>query len=208
MNRLATKPTKWSVCPVWSVFAGRMKKPWVLSYPLSAQQRLWSDRADQMPRLIWVFAGRTCHFVGFVMRQLKYPFFMSARIFQTETYKVCFSSQIDTNINNERNKSDHGKFVPCQSQFTQLDVWFLWPVGEWKKRCFILKPKTKYRPLPLCRLCVSRYYHLCRIDFHSLHFFSIYLCISTPAMSKTVNMKQLVGDFSCPGRIFYSEPKL
>ena len=23
-----------------------------------------------MPRLIWVFAGRTCHFVGFVMRQL------------------------------------------------------------------------------------------------------------------------------------------
>ena len=25
-----------------------------------------------MPRLIWVFAGRTCHFVGFVMRQLIY----------------------------------------------------------------------------------------------------------------------------------------
>ena len=23
-----------------------------------------------MPRLIWVFAGRTCHFVGFVMRRL------------------------------------------------------------------------------------------------------------------------------------------
>ena len=21
----------------------------------------------QMPRLIWVFAGRTCHFIGFVM---------------------------------------------------------------------------------------------------------------------------------------------
>ena len=28
------------------VFAARMKKPWVLSYPLSAQQRLWSDWAD------------------------------------------------------------------------------------------------------------------------------------------------------------------
>ena len=25
-----------------------------------------------MPRLIWVFVGRTCHFVGFVMRQLSY----------------------------------------------------------------------------------------------------------------------------------------
>ena len=43
--------------PVWSVFAIRMKKHWVLSYPLSAQRRLWSD--GRMPRLIWVFAGRT-----------------------------------------------------------------------------------------------------------------------------------------------------
>ena len=33
------------------VFAVRMKKAWVLSYPLSAQRRLWSE--------IWVFAGRT-----------------------------------------------------------------------------------------------------------------------------------------------------
>ena len=33
--------------PVWSVFAVRMKKAWVLtcSYPLSAQRRLWSDWA-------------------------------------------------------------------------------------------------------------------------------------------------------------------
>ena len=39
------------------VFAVCMKKPWVLSYPLSAQRRLWSDWAHS-------------HFVGFVMRQL------------------------------------------------------------------------------------------------------------------------------------------
>ena len=39
------------------VFAVRMKKAWVLSYPLSVQRRLWSDWG--MPRLIWVFAGRT-----------------------------------------------------------------------------------------------------------------------------------------------------
>ena len=51
------------------VFAVRMKKAWVLSYPLSAQRRLWSDW--RMPRLILVFTGRTCHFVGFVMRLLK-----------------------------------------------------------------------------------------------------------------------------------------
>ena len=84
------------------VFAVCMKKPWILSYPLSTQWRLWSDWVDplstqrrlwsdwadaqadlsraqwlakdpwflhadsedpdqtgQMPRLIWVFVGRT-----------------------------------------------------------------------------------------------------------------------------------------------------
>ena len=40
-----------------SVFAVRVNKAWVLSYPLSAQRRLWSDWADA--RLIWVFTGRT-----------------------------------------------------------------------------------------------------------------------------------------------------
>ena len=38
-----------------SVFAVRMKKAWVLSYPLSASED--SDQTGQMPRLIWVFAG-------------------------------------------------------------------------------------------------------------------------------------------------------
>ena len=31
-----------------------------------------SDQTGCMPRLIWVFAGRTGHFVGYVMRRLKY----------------------------------------------------------------------------------------------------------------------------------------
>ena len=39
------------------VFAVRMKKTWILSYPLSAQQRLWSNWHP--PSLIRVFAGRT-----------------------------------------------------------------------------------------------------------------------------------------------------
>ena len=57
MSHLVTKPTKWyvrpaktqislGVRPVWSVFAVRMKKAWVLTYLLSAQRRLWSDWAD------------------------------------------------------------------------------------------------------------------------------------------------------------------
>ena len=32
-----------------------------------------SDQTGRMPRLIWVFAGRTCHFAGFVMRRHKCP---------------------------------------------------------------------------------------------------------------------------------------
>ena len=31
-----------------------------------------SDQTGRMPRLIRVFAGRTCHFVNFVMRQIDY----------------------------------------------------------------------------------------------------------------------------------------
>ena len=48
------------------VFAVRMKQPWVLSYPMSAQRRLWSD---WVPRLI-VFAGPTLIVLVFVMRWL------------------------------------------------------------------------------------------------------------------------------------------
>ena len=40
------------------VFAVRMKKPWALTYPLSAQRRLRSD-VKTLISLIWVFPGRT-----------------------------------------------------------------------------------------------------------------------------------------------------
>ena len=57
-----------SAWAVWSVFAVRMKKAWVLSYPVSAQRRLLSDWADAQAdlNLCWVHS----HFVGFVMRWL------------------------------------------------------------------------------------------------------------------------------------------
>ena len=49
-NKMSVRPAKTQISlgirPVWSVFAVRMKKIWVLSYPLSAQRRLWSDWAD------------------------------------------------------------------------------------------------------------------------------------------------------------------
>ena len=75
-----TKPTMWHVrpaktqislgiCPVWSESSPCAK--WVAKDPsfLDADSED-SDQTGRMPRLIWVFAGRTGHFDGFVMRQL------------------------------------------------------------------------------------------------------------------------------------------
>ena len=52
------------------VFAVRMKKAGVLSYPLSAQRRLWLDWADAQADLSLRWAHS--HFVGFVMSRLNY----------------------------------------------------------------------------------------------------------------------------------------
>ena len=80
MSCRMTKPTKWplspaktqislGVCPVWSESSlstwrniGPLTTYWVHSED--------SDQTGWMPRLIWVFAGRTVHYVGFVMRRL------------------------------------------------------------------------------------------------------------------------------------------
>ena len=90
MSLHITKLTNWSVhpvtthislgiCPVWSVFfAVCMKKAWVLSYPLSAQRRLWSDWG--MPRLIWIFAGCTSfHWFCYAAAHM-YKIFISLRL--------------------------------------------------------------------------------------------------------------------------------
>ena len=64
-NKIAIAPSEDSDQPVHPpsltrVFTVRMKKAWVLSYPLIEQRRLW------------VFAGGTCHSVYFVTRWLNW----------------------------------------------------------------------------------------------------------------------------------------
>ena len=75
INKVACAPNEDSDQPGYPpslirVFAVRLKKAWVLSYPLSAQRRLWSHWADAQADLSlrWVHT----HFVGFVMSRLKY----------------------------------------------------------------------------------------------------------------------------------------
>ena len=55
--------------PLIRVFAVRIRKARVLSYPLSVQRRIWSDWADAQADLSLHWAHS--YFVGFVMRWLK-----------------------------------------------------------------------------------------------------------------------------------------
>ena len=75
MSCSMTKPTKWHVRPAKRLirdFSVHLKKVWVLSYPYWKAHSEDSDQTGRMPRLIWVFAGRTGHFVGFVALWLKF----------------------------------------------------------------------------------------------------------------------------------------
>ena len=72
-NKMACVPSEESDQPghppsLIRVFSVRLKKAWVLSYPLSTQGRLWSDWADAQADL-----SLRCvhtHFVGSVMSRL------------------------------------------------------------------------------------------------------------------------------------------
>ena len=82
LSCLVTKSTKWPVHPAKTQISLGIRPVWSESL-LSAWRELgslathWahskdSDQTGRMPRLIWVFAGRTCQFGGFVMRWLIY----------------------------------------------------------------------------------------------------------------------------------------
>ena len=80
LNRLMTKTTKWlvrpaksqislGIHPVWS--ESSLCAQWVAKGPnFHHADSEDFDQTGWMPRLIWVFAGRTSHFVGFVMMRL------------------------------------------------------------------------------------------------------------------------------------------
>ena len=75
MSHLMAKQTKWHVRPAKTQISLGIR-PVCSESSLSAWRKLgslatqWSDQTGRMPRLIWVFAGRTCHFVCFVVRRL------------------------------------------------------------------------------------------------------------------------------------------
>ena len=82
----------------------RLRSPWASAvFPVSSLLNEWlraqaffmrtakTDHTGRMPRLIWVFAGRTCHFVGFVVLQLS-PVFGGVRPGKTQTDLLSLTS--------------------------------------------------------------------------------------------------------------------
>ena len=75
IDKMTVRPEKTQISlgirPVWlesSLSAWRKLGPLAAHWEHSED----SDQTGRMPRLIWVFAGCTCHFVGFDMRRLNY----------------------------------------------------------------------------------------------------------------------------------------
>ena len=85
-SRINIRATSWQNQPNGLFAQRRVRSAWASS--LSAWRKLgslathWahsedSDQTEQKPRLIWVFAGCTCHFVGFVTRPLIFLWIVS-----------------------------------------------------------------------------------------------------------------------------------
>ena len=83
-NKITVLPATTKISPGWS--ESSQWAQWVAKDPsfLDADSED-SDQTGRMPRLIWVFAGRTCHFVGFVMRRLNFNATLHLRITTTTT---------------------------------------------------------------------------------------------------------------------------
>ena len=174
------------------VLAVRMKKAWVLSYPLSIQWRLWSDWSDAQAdlKLYWVHMP----FCWFVMKWLQFVNMSSNCNQNAETLRRC-----STRKGNRHYKWDQKSFKCSFPHIRRGQI-----------PCSLSKASSSFLYLGTGH---SRYVDFAYLDttiyveviFHSQHFFSIFLCISTLFMSKTVNMKHRVsrGDFSCLRRIFY-----
>ena len=90
MSRIVRKPTKWHVRPAKTQISLGIRPVWseyslcvlrlAKDHSFLQSDSEESDQTRRMPRLIWVFAGRTCHFVGFVTMQLKYIWYVSHQV--------------------------------------------------------------------------------------------------------------------------------
>ena len=100
-----------------TALAVRLKIPWALSYPLSAQRTL--IRLGGCPG--WsVFAGRIGHFVGFVMLRLKYKEFITFNIETLSKLLLPQSLQIGKYVDNFLSLFYHSRLLHLYFEPSQL----------------------------------------------------------------------------------------
>ena len=140
-SRLMSKLTKWHVRPaktqislgirlVWSVFAVRMKKAGVLSYPLSAQRSLWSDWADAQANLSSLGAQSFCCFCHEVA-QVRF-YICESFVNMCTCIKLCFSDFTNVSLLNTctifHTKIFSSQTFPCQQMFNIKGCFIVWPM--------------------------------------------------------------------------------
>ena len=139
-NKMSVRPAKTQISlvirPVWSVFVVRMKKPWALNYPLSAQRRLWSDWADDQADLSLRWAHSHC--VGFVVSWLIWSY--------TARYCLCLvlqsirrASQLCSTIIIHKNWAPSSEFVSSSILSWQILTAHAQPFSGARDMAFCLK---------------------------------------------------------------------
>ena len=76
------EPVHGKINSLMRVFAACLNKVWVHTYLYSTQQILYSDQTGWMPRLIWVFAGRTGQIVCRALHHLEALFYDETTLFK------------------------------------------------------------------------------------------------------------------------------
>ena len=123
-NKTSVRPANTQISlgirPVWSVFAVRMKKAWVLSYPLSTQRWLWLDWADAQADLSLRWAHT--RFVGFDMSWLISP--IKVVYWTLKEYTLCYKTtkEFKVSFDNEAEKRVWTKFT--YSDLTDVTSWW------------------------------------------------------------------------------------
>ena len=110
----------------------RIKKHWALNYILSTSED--SDQTGRMPRLIWFFAGCTCHFVGFVVRRLIYKHVLEGTDVGVLWSKVVEETRVPGG-NHPPSMGDHYFLMIVTGSKTSLQIsWigFIWKMSTLK----------------------------------------------------------------------------
>ena len=147
MSRLVTKPTKWHVRSAKTQISLGIHPVWSES-SLSAWRKLrslathWahsedSDQTGRMPRLIWVFAWRTCDFVGFVTRQLKFDFSADQWPVNSIWVVIQYGSQLVTSYCCSRVDKVTVRPAKTQIRLGIRPVWSESSLSAWRKLGFL-----------------------------------------------------------------------